>query len=46
MSALVCDCQSHRPLLSARQRAFHPMLLPEAPSSGETRRRKSTDVTV
>lgn len=36
MSALVCDCQSHRPLLSARQRAFHPTLLLKAPSSGET----------
>lgn len=36
VSTLVCDCQSHRPLLSARQRAFHPLLLPEASSSGET----------
>lgn len=37
VSTLVCDCQSHRQLLSARQRAFHPLLLPEAPSSGETK---------
>lgn len=36
VSTLVCDCQSHRPLLSARQRAFCPTLLLKAPSSGET----------
>lgn len=32
---LVCDCQSHRPLLSAGQRAFHPQLLSDALSSGK-----------
>lgn len=42
VSTLVCYCQSHRPLLSARERAFHTMLLPEAPSSGETQDRERT----
>lgn len=44
VSTLVCYCQSHRPLLSARERAFHTMLLPEAPSSGETQERERTQM--
>lgn len=38
VSAPVCDGQGRRPLLPAGQRAFHPVLLPAAPSSGETSR--------
>lgn len=41
---LVCDCQSHRPLLSARKTTFHPMLLPEASSSGETKAQERTEM--
>lgn len=44
VSTLVCCRPSHRPLLSARERAFHTMLLPEALSSGETQERERTQM--